>query len=559
MRKKSIIASAVLLILLCIWELISKNNANLLFVLPAPSTIVSTLLESRERLTFHAFITLKEMATGFVLATAAAFPLAWIMLRFSVTRFVLQPFFIIIQCLPMFTLAPIMIIWFGWSFIAIVIPTALMIFFPLTLNIYQGIRSTPSSLLDFFKVNGASHTQTFFKLRLPWALPHIFAGFRISAAIAGIGAIAGEWAGAQNGLGILMLESRRNADLEMTFAALFSLTILSSAFYGFILLLEKYSSYPKKFWKLRHGLSIFLIVLCTGCHKTEVSKTRLLLDWLPNPNHAPLYVGIKNGYFHEEGIDLFLQKLPDNVGGIPFLTSNQTDLLISHLPSVMKATSRGAEMKIIGLLIKEPLNSIIYRQTEHISKPQDLSYKNLGYCIGSSETVFLDYILKQGCIEPQKKVNVGLDTLSTLATQKVDFLYGCFWNIEPFQLATMGVKTGYFKLSEFGMPNYYEMIVMANTRSKESSPEFVGKFQRALQKSIEFCKNYPDKAFLIYQNCHQDKRLKTVTWEKEAWQVTYPIFVCDQTIDSHVLTCLYQFLYKNKVLKQPFDYQELIP
>ena len=247
------------------WELACYFLPHFQFILPAPSAIFTALTTWYPRFLFHSFVTLKEMAGGFLLATTVAFPLAWVMHRFYGARTLLQPLFIVIQCLPMFALAPIMVTWFGWGFTAIVIPTALMIFFPLTLNIYQGLRATPKELLNFFAINGASRRQTFFKLQLPWAIPYIFAGFRISSAIAGIGAIAGEWAGAQNGLGILMLESRRNLDLEITFGALACLTIMSTSLYGVILFFEK---------------------LCTAPRKMLLPFKKVLLKPLPHPRFA---------------------------------------------------------------------------------------------------------------------------------------------------------------------------------------------------------------------------------------------------------------------------------
>ncbi len=206
-------------------------------------------------------ITLKEMFAGFFLALLVAFPLAWTMMRYHSSRSLLQPLFIIIQCIPMFTLAPIMVVWFGWGAMAIIIPTALMIFFPLTLNIYQGLRSTPEDLLEFFHANQATAWQTFFKLRLPWSLPHIFAGFRISAAVAGVSAVAGEWAGAQNGLGVLMLESRRNTDLEITFGALFCLTTISTALYLLILYVEKIALPPRSWYPFQKQKYLPLLLL----------------------------------------------------------------------------------------------------------------------------------------------------------------------------------------------------------------------------------------------------------------------------------------------------------
>lgn len=559
---------AGLLLLLVLWEGAVLSFPSLLFVLPAPSKIFTTLFEMRSRFCHHTLVTLKEMAGGFLLALCCAFPLAWTMMRYQTSRTLLQPLFIITQCLPMFTLAPIMVIWFGWGYTAIVIPTALMIFFPLTLNIYQGFRSTPQELLDFFKANRATGWQTLIKLRLPFAVPHIFSGFRISSAIAGVGAVAGEWAGGQHGLGILMLESRRNTDLEITFGALVLLTLISSLLYGCIVLFEKNALpprpiipllQPRNFMKKRkRNLVTALLILLSsllfvGCHKRE--KTHLLLDWLPNPNHIPLYVGCDKGFFEEEGIELCIEKMHESGGGISFLTSRQADLLVYHLPNALKACSRGAQLKIAGLLIKEPLRSLIFREDLNIAQPSDLSEHVLGYCVGGSDTAFLDHILSQKNIKPKERRNVSVDLISAIGTRNVDFVYGGFWNIEPHQLKNLGVATHFFKIQDLGVPSYYEMIILANSSASDA---FISSFKKALQKSIDFCKAHPEEAFESYLAHNPDRRKKTLSWEKEAWAVTYPLLATDQSIDEKEVETFYHWAQEIGILKSPFEIQSLI-
>lgn len=520
------------------------------------------------------------MLGGFLLALLVAFPLAWTMMRYQSSRTILQPLFIVTQCLPMFTLAPIMVIWFGWSYTAIAIPTALMIFFPLTLNIYQGLRSTPQDLLEFFQANQANAWQTFFKLRLPSAVPHIFAGFRISAGIAGVGAVAGEWAGAQNGLGMLMLESRRNTDLEITFGALFCLTIISTILYGLILFCEKIALPPRvlllrrKFatknallptkQRRRSGLVIpffmvaFLLLGLVGCQQKNKGCTRLLLDWLPNPNHIPLYVGIEKGFFRNAGIDLDILKMHDSGGGISYLTSRQADLLVNHMPGTLKACSNGAPLKIVGLLIKEPLSGFIYRSDPAIETTQDLSGSTLGYCLGGPDTAFLDFLLEKGKIEPKERKNISVDLISAMGTQNVDFIFGGFWNIEPAQLRSLGMETNHFPIQEFGVPNYYEMIILAHANSKESTPQFASDFQVALQKSIDYCCANPDEAFQIYRHYNPDRREKTFAWEEQAWKLTCPTLAKSQQVDLHELHTFYHWLCSQEIVTKPLNLNSLI-
>ncbi|MCK4935145.1 MAG: ABC transporter permease [Simkaniaceae bacterium] len=235
MRKNCILALAPILFFILIWQFFVPTST----FLPSPSMIGQRLFENYDRFLYHSSATLLEMLGGFLFAIIIAFPLGWGMSEKRILKSMMQPFFILMKCLPMFSLAPLMILWFGWSYTARVIPTTLMIVFPLTITILKGMSSTPKPLVEYFTLNGASPLQIFIKLKIPSALPLIFAGLRISAVTAGVGAIAGELSGAQKGLGVLLNEHRRNIDMEGLFGALICLLILTFSFYGFIIILEK--------------------------------------------------------------------------------------------------------------------------------------------------------------------------------------------------------------------------------------------------------------------------------------------------------------------------------
>lgn len=552
MRK--VVVGMVVLGVFLFWELASRYQPSLRFVLPPPSAILETLVVMRDRFLFHTLVTCKEMVLGFALALSAAFPLAWSMFRSQTTRLLLQPLFVLIQCIPMFTLAPLMVIWFGWGLTAIVIPTALMIFFPLTLNLYQGLRSTPQPLVDFFNLNGATPWQTLIKLRLPAALPHLFSGLRLSAAISGIGAVAGEWAGAQHGLGILMLESRRNSDLEITFGALICLSAMTLSLYGGTLFLERLCQRKQR---LSHLLPTLLLLGClVGCQRPVA--TTLLLDWLPNPNHIPLYVGIDQGYFREEGIDLHLQKMFDNGGGISYLTSGHADLILAHLPGTLKACSRGAQLHIVGVLIPCPLRALIYREDLAITSPPQLTDCRLGYCIGGPDTAFLDFLLAHGEIVPSTRKNVSVDLIAAMGTHAVDFIYGGFWNIEPYQLDSLGTQTKYFPIESFGVPSYPELLAIADHTNPKIDADFAMRFRRALEKSISFCRQHPSEAFAAYLASNLDKSLKTKAWEALSWNATLPILPTTQIVDRASIEEFYHWQLTQRILTKSFDISSLL-
>jgi len=549
--KKSLISCLIFAIFFFIWESVCCVSEHLHFILPLPSKIAAALWEHADRFSFHTGVTLREMLGGFLLALAAAFPLAWLMAYFSSLRAIIQPAFVAIQCIPMFALAPLMVLWFGWTYTAIVVPTALMIFFPLAMNIYQGLCATPKNLLELFALYQALPSQIFFKLQLPWALPQIFAGFRISIALAGIGAVAGEWAGAQAGLGILMLESRRSADMEMMFGALACVTAMSLALYGFVVLLEK--GVNARLYRKISPAKCLACLLAVGflgsCQQSsEPGTTTLVLDWLPNPNHVPLYAGVKKGFFEEQGIHLKILKVADQSDSISYLTSKQSELALTYMPHALQTLAHGAQIVPLGILIKEPLNAVIFRKNEGIAIPEDLTGKIVGYCVDGSHTRFLRTMLQSREIVPHEYRNVGYDLVSALAMKHVDMLYGAYWNIECENLRALEVETEVFPLALFGVPPYYELLFFARQDSLQATPQFISAFQQALQKSIDFSKNFPEEAFDLYLSENLDKSSKTKKWERKAWYKTLSALAQQQTIDQELWNNFVEWLTANQLL-----------
>ncbi len=532
--KNGLTTFLVVVLLIGIWEISALSIAELRLVLPSPSAILHRIISSPSRFLFHAQVTLGEMMAGFLLAFVSAFPLAWMMDLWLSARTILQPLFVVIQCIPMFALAPLMVLWFGWSATAIIVPTALIIFFPLTMNIYQGLSSTPQHLRDYFVLNKATSWQIFYKLQLPWAKDSIFSGIRIAAALAGIGAVTGEWAGAQSGLGLLMLESRRATDLETTFGALFCLTLASLALYSLIVFFERCIFTRTMRAKLFPALILFGIAF-SGCSSSDSKskEIRLLLDWLPNPNHVPVYVGMEKGFFANEGIALHVLILQDPSDSIPYLTSGRADLSLYFMPDYIRTQMLGINLQLVGVLFKEPLNCFIYRNDAGIKNPEDLNGKVIGYCVDGNNTLVLQKLLKNRNITPKEMRNVSFDLVSSLGTNQVDAIYGAYWNIEGEHLRSLGIETSHFDLaSSFGQPSYYELVVVAKGDSPKMTPQFIQAFQRALQKSIDFSVQYPEEAFQLYAKANPDKSEKTLAWEYNAWKVTYPILARNQEIDQ---------------------------
>lgn len=541
-----------------IWEYLTTRSQDLCFLLPAPSQIAKAFIGRFDRILIHSVATAKEMMGALMLSLLSALPLVWAMIRFQHVGKAIQTLFVLFQSIPTFCLAPLMVMWFGWSFTAVILPSSLMMLFPLTLSIYKGVEAPSEHSFEYFRLHKATPWQLFIKLQLPSALPYFFSGLRIALAISGIGAIVGEWSGANYGLGVLMIETRQSMDYEMTFAALFALVVLTMSFYLIGIFFEK------RCWSMyRAVFSSKVVCLCllffsvSACSKKEeiLDKERpvqLMLDWLPNPNHVPLYVGKSLQFFKEEGINLTLTKAA-SLDPLQPLTTKQVDLVISYFPRTILACSKDAQVKIVGKLIQEPLDCLIVLEDSDITSPENLSNKLIGLSDSHFTTYFLDALFTSVVPPPPpRKQNVNFDLAGALVAKQVDAIYGAFWNIEPEQIAAQGYKTRCFPVTDFNIPDYDELVIVASKNSYYSSKEFVERFQRALQKSIDFSIAHPEDAFQLYLAENVDKSVKVQAWELKAWKKTLPALARSQSFSLlKVTTFINWFAKKGIITKEP--------
>ena len=237
-------------------------------------------------------------------------------------------------------------------------------------------------------------------------------------------------------------------------------------------------------------------------------------------------------------------KLHDPSDSTPFLTSHQAELALNYMPHIIRAIEDGAGIEPIGILINEPLNAIIYRKD--IGK-NNLNGKVLGYCVDGVNMAFLDHLLQKNGIMPKQKLNASFDMVGMMAAKRVDMIYGAYWNIECECLRQLGLETDYIGLKELGMPHYYELMVLARKKSLQSTPEFIYKFQAALQESIAYSLAHPEEAFQIYLKNNPDKTEKTQKWEYEAWKKTLPVYPKSQKIDPQIWNSFREWFLEQKV------------
>jgi ABC-type nitrate/sulfonate/bicarbonate transport system permease component len=233
-------------VLLVAWEVIVRAFEVQTWLLPAPTVILAELFDSFGLLVRHAGTTLTEILLGFLISVSLGIVLAsGIVWSRAVERSV-YPIIIASQTIPIFTLAPLLIIWVGTDIMSKVIVVVLFTFFPIVISLVTGLRSVDREMVDMFRTLGASPFQTFRKLMVPTALPNFFAGMKVAAVVSVIGAVIGEWVGASAGLGWLMKLSGPQFQTARVFAAIVVLSVLAMALFAAVVLLEKWSlrNYP---------------------------------------------------------------------------------------------------------------------------------------------------------------------------------------------------------------------------------------------------------------------------------------------------------------------------
>ena len=197
------------------------------FILPSPLRVAQAALDNRVLIAENALVTATEVILGLITGTVlGAFTAVQFANSDRLHRLVM-PLLIFTQAVPVFALAPILTLWFGYGIASKVVMAVLIIYFPVTSAFYDGLTRVPADILDMAKIMGGTKRQIMRRIKIPHALPSLGTGLKLAAVYAPIGAVIGEWVGASKGLGYLMLLANGRAKTDLMFASLFTLVVMT--------------------------------------------------------------------------------------------------------------------------------------------------------------------------------------------------------------------------------------------------------------------------------------------------------------------------------------------
>ena len=239
-RAEYLFVPLALLLFLGLWELVVRLGDYPPFILPSPGRVYAKfLIVSRDgTLWRHTQITLAEVCGGLALGLTAATSLGYILAKSRFVERILSPYIVASQSIPIVALAPLLVIWFGFGSLSKVLVCALTLFFPVLINTIIGIRSAERDLIDLMRSLEATRWQVFTMLEVPAALPVLLGGLKVGVTLSVIGAVVGEFVGADRGLGFLVNLARGLFDTPLMFVALFTLVAIAVSLYAAVAALE---------------------------------------------------------------------------------------------------------------------------------------------------------------------------------------------------------------------------------------------------------------------------------------------------------------------------------
>lgn len=228
-----------LLLLLALWQVLVTSLNVPALLLPPPSAIAAELVRWRGLLLEHSFVTLYETILGFLLGIALGVPIAVAISTSRVLQNTIYPLIILAQSIPKVTIAPLFLIWLGYGVLPKVFVGFLVAFFPIVIDTATGLNAVEPELIDLTRALSASEWQTLWRIRFPHALPFFFSGLKVSITLAVIGAVIGEFVGANKGLGYLILTGTAELKTAFVFACMFLLSVIGIGLFAALVAVER--------------------------------------------------------------------------------------------------------------------------------------------------------------------------------------------------------------------------------------------------------------------------------------------------------------------------------
>ena len=306
------------------------------------------------------------------------------------------------------------------------------------------------------------------------------------------------------------------------------------------------------------GAMALLISSYSMMASAEDKAMTLMLDWFVNPNHGPVVIAQQKGYFKEEGLNVTIQEPADPSMPAKLVAANNIDLAISYQTSLTIDVAAGLPLIRSATLIATPLNTLMVLDNGKINSLADLKGKKIGIAIAGNEDATIGTMLNTEGVDfsEVKIINVGWALSSSLASGKVDAIWGGLRNFETNQLALEGYKAKSFFPEEHGVPSYDELVFVANAKTYDA--DALKKFNHAIEKATQFIVNHPDESWKTFVSYAPDTLNNELN--KSAWNDTLTRFALrPSAVDLERYNRFSEFMFEHKIIKTQPKAQDFVP
>ncbi|MGL5543967.1 MAG: ABC transporter substrate-binding protein [Cetobacterium sp.] len=320
-------------------------------------------------------------------------------------------------------------------------------------------------------------------------------------------------------------------------------------------------------------LTIFsLTVLFFSCNSKNLEKNKnlkeisIILDWYPNAVHSFLYTAIEKGYFEDEGIKLNIIYPSSPSDSLTLPAAKKADIGISYLNNVIIAkTNENVPIKSFGAVLQRSVNTVISLKEKNITSPKDFQNKIAGTSGGILSETYLNSMMKSENLNPQslKIIDVGFELLTAMITNRVDFTIGNMVNHEVPIIKEKGIDINYFLIDNFGIPQAYELILVANEELLNQNKDTYEKFLKAIKKGFYDVQNNPEEALklLLSKQAVEQFPLSEIV-ERESLEILLPIMETENAKFLNQNEDIWEkninWLYENGIIHKKLPAQNFI-
>lgn len=250
-------------------------------------------------------------------------------------------------------------------------------------------------------------------------------------------------------------------------------------------------------------LSLFLLTACSSGSSgsnSALQKVSLVFDWYPNAVHTFVLAAEQQGYFKAEGLEVAIKMPAENpTDGIKLVGAGKETFAFYYQPDVLLARGEGIPIVSVGAIVRRPLNGIMVPESSGIRSPKELEGKKIGYPGIPLNHNLVNTMVKTAGGDPAKvtMTDVSWDLVPAIATKRTEAIAGGFVNHEKLLLEKQGVKMRFFSPADFGVPNYYELVLIAGEQTAAKERAKVDAMMRALSRGFDWVKQNPDAALKL--------------------------------------------------------------